>query len=444
MTTSLPVKQHGTFHAAPASSPIGRILRRVGVGLLSVVLTVLALIFAIPVVLLFIGTSVPLLIALVLAAADVGIVIALFRLERAPVTIGAALLGILLVSVVAVLLSQVFARTPPILDAAGSPAPNSIAVMEQVRLGDADQWITIRGRNMDNPVLLFLAGGPGGSELAWTRQYLGALEDHFVVVNWDQPGTGKSYNAVDIATLTPERYVSDAYELTLLLRERFQQDKIYVLGESWGSILGTWLVQQHPELFQAYIASAQMVYTTLNDQMGYEFALQYLTEQGNNVSAEQLRRTGSPPYSGPRNFWTYAAYLNVLNSYMYRYAAGEGGGDNRLLDIITAPEYGLIDKVNWVRGLDDVFSYVYPMLGEIDLITNAAKLDVPVYFIEGRWDVNAMTSLVERYYNVLEAPHKEIIWFENSGHTPLYEEPRRFVDVMVNILQASITVSETR
>ncbi len=436
MSTSLPVKHQQTLHSVPTPSSYGRILRRVGVALLTIVVTVVSLIFAIPVLLLFIASAVPLLISLVLVVIDIAIVIALFRLEHRPLTIGAAVFGILLVSVAAVWLSQAFARTPPILDDAGNTIPNSIAVMEQVNLGGDDQWITIRGKSIDNPVLLFLAGGPGGSELAWTRQYLSALEDHFVVVNWDQPGAGKSYAAVDIATLTPERYVSDAYELTQLMRERFHQDKIYVLGESWGSILGTWLVQQYPELFHAYIASAQMVYTTLDDQMGYEFALQYATEQGNTAVVEQLRRTGSPPYTGPGSFWTYAAYLNVLNSYMYSHANGEGGGDNRLLDVITAPEYGLVDKVNWVRGLDEVFTNVYPRLGEIDMITNAPKLDVPVYFITGRWDVNAMTSLVERYYDVLEAPYKELIWFENSGHTPLYEEPRHFVDVMVNTVLA--------
>jgi pimeloyl-ACP methyl ester carboxylesterase len=413
---------------------LGKTVQRIGRWILSAVAVILALILALPVPLLFIGTGVPVLLAIALAAADIGIIVWLLRPERTLPVLAVGLGGILLVSVIAVWLSQAFAMTPPIRGANGEILPNSIASLETVTLGGSEQWLTIRGKDTSNPVLLFLAGGPGGSELAWTRNYLSALEDHFVVVNWDQPGAGKSFAAVDIATLTPERYLSDAHELTLILRERFNQDKIYVLGESWGTILGTWLVQQYPELFHAYIASAQMVYTTRNDQMGYEFALQYALQDGNTALVEQLQATGAPPYA---DFWTYAGYLNVLNSYMYARASGENGGNNnRLFDILTAPEYGLVDKVNWVRGLDQVFTAVYPRLGEIDMPTNAPRLNVPAYYIEGRWDVNAMASLVEEYFEGLEAPHKRLIWFDYSGHTPLYEEPNRFVDVLVNTVLA--------
>ena len=146
-----------------------------------------------------------------------------------------------------------------------------------------------------NPVLLFLAGGPGGSELVMTRRYLGELENHFTIVNWDQPGTGKSYHAVDISSLTSESYVADAYELTLYLRERFHQPKIYILGKSWGSILGIWLAQQHPELFHAVISTGQMVDAVETDRLGYEFAIELRTEQGRLDDVEALRRNGPPP-----------------------------------------------------------------------------------------------------------------------------------------------------
>ncbi|MBK8022862.1 MAG: alpha/beta hydrolase [Chloroflexi bacterium] len=403
------------------------VLRRLGVGLLVFAAALLALISTLPVWLLFVWTATPVLVAAGLAALDIGIFYWMLRFARGPLPVLGGLVALVAVSALAVFVSQATASTP------APRQPGGIATLEQVELGGTPQWITVRGSSLDNPVLLFLSGGPGGSELAWTRQYLGGLEDHFIVVNWDQPGTGKSYGAFDISSLTPERYVSDAYELTQILRERFGQDKIYVLGESWGTILGTWLVQRHPELFHAYIASAQMVYTVRDDVMGYEFAIDYAEQDGNTALVEDLRRTGPPPYA---DFWTYAGYLNVLNSYMYAHADGEGGGDNRLFDVLTAPEYGLLDKVNWVLGLEQVFEQVYPLLGEIDFPATVTALEVPVYFLEGRWDVNAFASLVEEYYAVLEAPHKELIWFENSGHTPLYEEPNRFVDVLVNTVLA--------
>jgi pimeloyl-ACP methyl ester carboxylesterase len=113
-------------------------------------------------------------------------------------------------------------------------------------------------------------------------------------------------------------------------------------------------------------------------------------------------------------------------------APGEGEQGDIALDMLTAPEYGLLDKVHWVLGLMETFSAVYPQLEEVDLTTQAADLEVPVYFLEGRHDVNAMTSLVEAYHAALDAPHKEIIWFEKSGHTPLYEQSETFVEVLVN------------
>jgi pimeloyl-ACP methyl ester carboxylesterase len=99
---------------------------------------------------------------------------------------------------------------------------------------------------------------------------------------------------------------------------------------------------------------------------------------------------------------------------------------------INEPEYGLVDKVNWLRGLMGVFNVVYPQLKDLDFTTQAAEIEVPVYFLVGRYDVNAMASLVERYYDVLDAPYKELIWFEKSGHPPLYSEASKVVDVMVN------------
>ncbi|PQJ27013.1 hypothetical protein BSZ35_18775 [Salinibacter sp. 10B] len=340
----------------------------------------------------------------------------------------ALLVGVTAVAVLTVLLSQILAYTPPIVDDSGRPLPGSIASLEQVELNGSSQWVTIRGTSRENPVLLFLAGGPGGSELPSTRKHLGALEDDFLV--WDQPGAGKSFTAVDIGWLTPQRYRADAVALVGHLRTRFDKQKIYLMGESWGTILGIWLVRDRPDLFHAYVGSGQMVRTTENDVMGYELALRYLEGRGETERLERLRRKGPPPYQSGNPILTYADYLDVLNRIMSERAPGEGESHDILIDALLAPEYGFWDKVNWVRGLAKVFNVVYPQLEDLDLTTQAAEVEVPVYFFVGRHDVNAMTTLVEKYYAVLEAPRKEIVWFEKSGHTPLYEEPRKWVEMV--------------
>jgi pimeloyl-ACP methyl ester carboxylesterase len=322
--------------------------------------------------------------------------------------------------------SQLHAATPAITSANGQSVPGSIASMEQVTLNGSQQWITIRGKNTHNPVLLFLMGGPGAGGFP-DQGFLAPLEDHFVIVNWDQPGTGKSYGAVTTKALTPERFVADAHALTLYLRARFHQDKIYVLGSSWGSILGILLVQQYPQLFAAYVGHGQMVNTSENDILGYEFALNYATQRKDTTTVDTLRRNGPPPYTGEQMIWKYAAFLNVLQDSM--------GLPSLTLGVPLlpqlAPEYGLVDRVNYVRGFFETFATLYPQLRDLDFAQSATKLDVPVYFLVGRADVNAMASLAERYYMVLQAPQKELIWF-TSGHSFTDADTDQFVDVMVN------------
>jgi pimeloyl-ACP methyl ester carboxylesterase len=314
------------------------------------------------------------------------------------------------------------------------PSPAASPAWSKSTLNGSEQWVTIRGHDTELPVLLFLAGGPGGSELVMTRKYLSALEEQFIVVNWDQPGAGKSYTAVPFADLTPERYVADAHALTLYLQERFDQEKIYLFGESWGSILGVWLVQQHPELYHALVTTGQMVAPVENDIQMYEFALKQLIAQGKMTDVAQLVQVGPPPYAQDELLGNFARFNGVVNSYMHAHAHGEGTGHNLMFDSLAAPEYGLLDKVYWLLSLLNTFPHSYAQLNDVDLRTEASRLEVPVTFIKGRWDINASNSLLEEYYALLEAPHKELIWFEDSAHTPSWDEPTRFVDVMENLL----------
>lgn len=395
--------------------------------IINILVTIFVILLCLPVVLLPLTTSVPAWTWVLLAIADVMLIVALFRITPAGRGITLGLSGITLVSILAIVASQIFAATPPITDVNGKPLSNSIASMEKVNLNGIEQWITIRGQDVGKPILLNLGmGGPGGGGFA-TRSLFEPLEKDFVVVSWDEPGTGKSFNAVPFSTLNKQRFVEDAHALTLYLRERFHQEKIYVYGVSWTSILGVWLVQEYPELYYAYIGNGQMVNITRDDVMGYELALKHSIEQGDAKMVETLQRNGPPPYTGEDMLDKYVVYLDVLNDYMHspHYTV--------IVPIVPfiAPEYGFVDKINHTRGLIRSFEVVYPQLQDIDFTKQAAKLDVPVYIFAGRNDVNAMSSLVEEYFNVLEAPHKELIWL-NGGHGLDGGNLGQFVDVMVN------------
>ena len=404
--------------------------------LLGRLVALLATLFlCVPVLLLPQATAVPVWVWIPLVAANIALLVLFFWLKPAWKGATVALAGVFLVGVTAVFASQTFAMTPPITDDQGKPLPGSIATLEKVTLNGSQQWVSIRGQDVTKPVLLFLAGGPGGSQLATARYALAGLEEHFVVVNWEQPGAGKSFDAVDRSTMTPERYIEDAHALVLQLREHFGQEKVYVLGESWGSALGVMLVQRYPELFHAFIGTGQMVAFLENDRMCYDFAVRWAEEQGDAAKVAALTQQGPPPYYGADVAWQEAAFLMDTFSYMNQNPAIADNGANTFRDL-AAPEYGLYDKVSWFRGVLETLGVVYPQLWEVDFRTQATKLDVPVYFLIGRHDINAPTVLVEQYFDALDAPHKQIVWFEHSGHTPWVSESDRFVQVMVDTVLA--------
>lgn len=341
--------------------------------------------------------------------------------------------GLFVLLVGYVILTQKMAYTPPIVGLDGKSLPNSIASLEKITLGDSEQWITLRGKNKNNPVLLFLAGGPGGTRLAASRDQLKELEEYFVVVNWDQPGAGKSYHSVPIESITTERYISDVYELTQYLTQRFNQEKIYVLGESWGSALGILMVERYPELYHALIGTGQMVSFVDTEEFCYDLVLNAAKERDDIEKVEQLEKQGPPPYFGDGVSWKSAAYMMDIHKMMVNNPLIVSTKYDTFKEM-AGSEYGLYDKINFLRGILDTFNQVYPQLYGYDFRKQVTSIDVPVYFLVGRHDLNAPPTLVQEYYEILTAPQKELIWFEHSGHTPWINESDEFVDVVVNTI----------
>ena len=342
------------------------------------------------------------------------------------------LIAICVLCVGFVWITQLTASTPAIRDENGNKVEGSIAELRQVDLNGRKEWISIRGYNKSRPVLLFLAGGPGGSQMAAVRYDLAKLEKHFVVVNWDQAGSGKSYGAAAIGSITPQTYIDDGYALTQYLCKAFGQDKIYLVGESWGSALGIFLIDKAPESYHALIGTGQMISFLDTEMMDYELAMEIAREKGDAKTLETLVSNGPPPYYGKNVTWKSAAYLQYLGAYMTVNPEIYNGGYNTFRDLF-ASEYGILDKINYFRGMVATFNAVYPQLYDIDLRENYTELEVPVYFFMGRHDINAPISLAEEYFELLDAPHKEIVWFEHSGHNPWINESSVFVQKIIEM-----------
>ena len=320
------------------------------------------------------------------------------------------------------------ATTHPIVGPDGEPLPGSIAEIIAVPIGGHDQAMMIRGRSVDNPVLLYLAGGPGGTDLGAMRADV-TLEQHFVVVTWEQRGAGKSYSALDpVDTLTLDQMMADTYEVTNYLRDRFAEEKIYLVGNSWGTILGTLVVQQHPELFHAYVGTGQMVSPRETDIMFYEDTLAWAERTGNNNLAATLRQNGPPPYDNLLDYEPAISHEHDWNPYPDLDASKEMPSN------LFVPENSLMDRVNGLRSFLDTFSVLYPQLQEIDFREDVPSLEVPVYMVIGKHEARGRAVLANEWFEMLNAPSKEMIVFEHSGHRPLFEEPATFAAVMQRVL----------
>jgi len=336
-----------------------------------------------------------------------------------------------------VLLAVLVARpsdTEPITGGDGKPLAGSVAELARVEVGGHDLAMMIRGRSTDAPVLLFLAGGPGGSELGAMRRHLPALERDFVVATWDQRGTGKSYGELDpVSTLTLRRAVGDTIEVTNYLRDRFGQDKIYLLGNSWGTILGVLAARQHPELYRAFIGTGQMVSPLATDRIFYADTLRWARRTGDTDLVGKLTKSGPPPYASVLDYEAALSYEHEVYPYDHaRNSEGEGGFSENLF----VHEYTLLEQIHNLGAFMDTFSALYPRIQGVDLRRDVRALEVPVFLVQGRHEAPGRARLAEQWLDLVQAPRKQMIVLDASGHRPLFEQPSRFHDVMTDIVLA--------
>ena len=193
----------------------------------------------------------------------------------------------------------------------------------------------------------------------------------------------KVYYAEKTKNITPETYIQDGYAMTEYLKKRFSKEKIYLVGESWGSALGIFLVDKYPESYHALIGTGQMVDFAETERMDYDKAMEIAKSKGDTAYIKKLMANGRPPYYGKDVTWKSALYLNYLSAYMARNPEIHNPGYNTLRDICSS-EYGLLDKINFFRGIVNTYNHVYQQIYTIDMRKDCTKLDVPVYFFLGR------------------------------------------------------------
>ncbi len=324
------------------------------------------------------------------------------------------------------------ATTAPILGADGSVVPGSVAELTTTVIGGKSQAIMIRGRSTSLPVLLHLAGGPGGTDIGAMRLDTG-LEQHFVVATWDQRGSGKSYPALDpAATLTLEQVVADTIEVTEYLAARFDHERIYVAGQSWGTIPATLAVQRRPDLYHALIGTGQMVDIRETDRLFFQDTLAWARSRGDTALVERLEAMGPPPYAD-----LIGSYPVIVGPERQLNPYPEFDGSTEMTATIWGPEFSVMESLGAIRGLADTYARLYPQVQELDLRQVVPALEVPVWLVMGAHEARGRVEPARAWFESLQAPEKHWVVFEGSGHRANVERPAEYARLLAEIKAAT-------
>lgn len=324
--------------------------------------------------------------------------------------------------------------------------PKGIEELKPVKIGGVDQWLQIRGNNHDNPVLLYLHGGPGSPMIGLMDGYFRSWEDYFTVVFWDQRQTGKSYYPAndEEAPLSIEQFLSDTEEVIQYLQNHLNQEKLFLLGHSWGSMLGMHMVKKHPDWLHAYIGIGQVVNVMDNERLLYEKLLGHAQELQQNELIEKLESIA--PYPNPQcpvnsfveNYdWLRRDLSRLSGGATMHHRCVDDAAKVYKLARLLSPHLTLTDLSNLTLG-DKIaverppYDFTKEFLA-IDLPNDVgSSFEVPIFFFTGAHDYQTPVSLSDQWFSQINAPYKELLHFEESAHIIVNEEPGKLLVALVN------------
>jgi pimeloyl-ACP methyl ester carboxylesterase len=317
--------------------------------------------------------------------------------------------------------------TAIIADSRKIVSPNGVEELLPVQINGITQWISVRGKDRRNPVLLFLHGGPGSPTMPADYTFQTPWEDYFTVVQWDQRGSGKTYAANDPAlaasNLTITQMNSDAEQVVRYLLDRYHKKKIFLLGHSWGSILGVQLAERHPEWFYAYIGVGQVVNALKGEKMDYDWVLASARADHNADAIRELEALA--PYPGEATIeritterkWSvyYGGLTWGRKSFAYEANAWTLSPDYTDHDVDSVDAGSLLSVAHLLGDMASI---------DFDSTT---RFKCPIFLFEGRHDYTVSSQLAATWFARIQAPEKKLVWFENAAHMPMQEEPGRFL-----------------
>jgi pimeloyl-ACP methyl ester carboxylesterase len=283
---------------------------------------------------------------------------------------------------------------------------------EAIHIGGIQQWISLKGADGHLPVLLFLHGGPGNSVMNYAGKFTSELQKHFVVVQWDQRASGKTATLQpNTAALTVELMVADAVEMIRYLQKRFSQQKIWLVGHSWGGFLALMVANEHPEMLHACIALSPMIDQEKSERITVDEMMARAIREGNEKAQKELAAI-RVPFEDIEQLYLARKWISIFSG---RMPPGK--------DFVLS--WGKI----WFR--------LFSEASHISLFEKAPEMHCPVYLCIGKYDIQTHHSVAEEYFKVLKAEKKDLFWFNDSGHSLNLTEPKKFQEVVITLEKAN-------
>jgi pimeloyl-ACP methyl ester carboxylesterase len=356
------------------------------------------------------------------------------------------LAGILILAGVLLVYSP--GKPEPFLTEKGEALPGSISEKTFVTIGGVKQGMFIRSRNLKNPVLLYIHGGPAFPNYFLIDKFAPGLEDIFTVCYWEQRGGGLSYTPdVTLESMNFTQLASDAIEVTNYLRDRFGKEKIYMMAHSGGTPFAVMAAAREPQLYYAYIGMAQITNQAESERLAYRYMLDQFTVRNNNSAVAEFKKY--PVLDSSEYIVSF--YKSLLrDESMHSLGIGTMRNMRSVFKDVFIPvwlckAYTLREKMNiWISK----FSFIKKtkLIDELfatDIPSKVPKLEIPVYFFSGKYDLTVNHDLCKSYLNILQAPVKGFYTFSESAHSPVFEEPEKVREILVkDVLNTDIVFAD--
>jgi pimeloyl-ACP methyl ester carboxylesterase len=321
-------------------------------------------------------------------------------------------------------------HTTPFVDSRGQRIPGSVATMTDELIGGIQQRLWFRGLDATKPAVILLHGGPGASEAALFRHFNADLEHAFLMVYWEQRGAGRSYRgSIPPESMTIEQFVRDLDDVVELVRDRFDKDRVVLLGHSWGSAIGLLYAVRHPGKVAGYVGVGQVVDMRQGERLSYEFARGEAYRRNDDDAIKALRRIGTPPHTVDEMLTARKWVDRFGGSFHTNLSTG------RLIwAALQTDETNLIDLIKFGKGNRFSLEHLWDEFRAFDIDDRLSTFEMPIVFMLGRHDWQVPAVLAARYFQRIHAPDKRLVWFEQSAHNPPFEEPERFNRAVVEAL----------